>query len=998
MPIQRHFIDWNQPVLAAVADLLIDRYATADQLDLRNLVMVFTGSRAARRMLELLLEKASARWPAFMPPRMVTFQRFPEMLYPQRQKLADELTQLLVWKKALSAIPAVELTAALPAIPSDEAVPSWMSLCDSLRAQHNELAEEGMEFDEVAEALLRMGNRSEAERWQALRRIQSEYLMQMDGLGQWDREAARLVAVQKKECQTDSDIMLVGTVDMNRVVKQMLDQIASHVTAIVHAPAAESESFDEYGCLVPEAWTERRLDIPIAATRIADDPEGQALLAVDEIAAFEGTRRADEIAVGVADESLVPAVLQRFADAGISGRWPVGLQLKDTRPYRALAGITDHLSSARDGQPADFATLSDLVRHPDVHRWVDRFVCRAVSGKKAEPVDWLSELDRYLAVHLQSCPGVLLGKRDRQLIVGAIISAVEHLLALLCPDFADPNKPTNSGRRKTQHQQQQSLFDDQIAVVSQSLQSQLATKKPVDFWARGIIRLTSALYGDLELQPDSVRDRGILDCFDALTDASEFLKNVPASVMPKCTAAQAIQLLLRQIADSPIPPESDDQAIDLLGWLELPMDDSPVLILTGFNEGFLPESITSDVFLPNSFRTQLGLRDNHRRYARDAYALTALTHSREKIVYIAGRTDAKGNPLTPSRLWFAAAPDSLPARVQRFYDATPVTAADHDSQAAVEFDGTSATIDEAARLSGFTVPRPSVIPDVPTEIPVTAFREYLYCPYRYFLKRELKLRSIEDETLELEAQAFGSLMHDVLNEFGQSEYAHATHPEPIETFLLKTLRGLSNRRFGRNRSATIAVQLQMMQDRLSAFARWQAKTAAEGWRIHYTEEDLKFPDFKDSHRRGVVLAGRVDRVDHHQTTGQWRVLDYKTSERAEKPETTHLKKGEWIDLQLPLYRLLVQSLGIDGEVQLGYVHLPGDLSTVGASIAKWTDAELESAETTAREVAANIVDLKIDQVTPGQERRATEFARVCQDSVIDRNISWLDEWPGRTGS
>ena len=992
MPIQRHFINWDQPVLPAVADLLIDRYATDDQLDLRNLVMVFTGRRAARRMLELLLEKASDRWPAFMPPRMVTFQRFPEMLYPQRQKLADELTQLLVWKKALSAIPAAELTAALPAIPGDEAVPSWMSLCESLRSQHNELAEEGMEFDEVAAALSRLGNNSEAERWRALRRIQSEYLVQMDGLGQWDREAARLVAVQNEECRTDSDILLVGTVDMNRVVKQMLDQVADRVTAIVHAPADESEAFDEYGCLVPQAWTDRKLDIPVGATRIAESPEQQAMLAVTEIAALNGTRRADEIAIGIADESLVSAVLQRFADAGISGRWPVGLQLKDTRPYRALAGITDHLASGRDGQIPDFATLCDLVRHPDVYRWVDRFVCPAVSDKRTDPVDWLSELDKYLSMHLQACPGVLLGSRSRQQVVGAIISAVENLLQRLCPE-AVGQSVSSDGRGSTG--QQQSLFDDQTTIISQSLQSQLAAKKPVDFWARGIVQLTAALYGDHELLPDSVRDRGIAECFDAMLDASEYLKGVPSAVMPKCTAAQAIQLLLRQISESPVSSESDDQAIDLLSWLELPMDDSPTLILTGFNEGFLPESITSDVFLPNSFRTQLGLRDNDRRYARDAYALTTLSHSREKIVYIAGRTDAKGNPLAPSRLWFAAAADSLPERVQRFYDSASDT--DSENQGADECDAAVAHADESSRLSGFTVPRPVMVPDVPAEIPVTAFREYLYCPYRYFLKRELKLKSVEDETLELEAQAFGSLMHDVLNDFGQSDYVNATHPEPIESFLLKTLQGLSNKRFGRNRSATVSVQLQMMQDRLSAFARWQAMTAAEGWRIQYTEEDLKFADFKDANRRGVVLAGRIDRVDLHQTTGQWRVLDYKTSERAEKPETTHRKKDEWIDLQLPLYRLLVQSLGIEGNVQLGYVHLPGDLSAVGASIAKWSDAELESANTTAREVAANIIDLKIDRVEPGQERRATEFARVCQDSVIDRNIPWLADWPGRTG-
>ncbi|MCP4505540.1 MAG: hypothetical protein GY826_04000 [Fuerstiella sp.] len=994
MPIQRHFINWEQPVLPATAELIIERYATDDELDLRHVVMVFTGRRAARRMLELLLEKASSRWPAFMPPRMVTFQRFPEMLYPQRQKLADELTQLLVWKKALSAIPAGQLKAALPAIPGDEAVPSWMSLCESLRSQHNELAEEGMEFDEVAEALSRMGNTSEAERWRALRRIQSEYLVQMDGLGQWDREAARLVAVQNRECETESDIFMVGTVDMNRVVKQMLDQVADRVTAVVHAPADEGESFDEYGCLVPEAWTDRKLNIPLDATRIAEDPEEQAVLTVTEIAALDGTRRADEIAVGIADESLVPAVLQRFADAGISGRWPVGFQLKDTSPYRALVGTANHLSSARDGQAPDFATLSDLVRHPDVYRWVDPFVHRAVSGKQADTLDWLSELDKYLSTHLQSCPGVLLGPRNRQLIVGAVISAVENLLQLLCPESAGGNVSSCDRGSMTR---QQTLFDDQITIVPQALQSQLTAKKPVDIWARGIVRLTAALYSDHELQPDSARDRGISECFDAMTDALEFLKGIPAAVMPKCTAAQAVQLLLRQLAASPVPSDSDDQAIDLLRWLELPMDDSPVLILTGFNEGFVPESITSDVFLPNSFRTQLGLRDNDRRYARDAYALTTLTHSREKIVYISGRTDAKGNPLTPSRLWFAAAADSLPGRVQRFYDSASDYGAESEHLSVGGIDAPTAAADETAGLSGFMVPRPSIIPVAPEEIPVTAFREYLYCPYRYFLKRELKLKSVDDETLELEAPAFGSLMHDVLNDFGKSDYVDATHPEPIESFLLKTLQGLAHKRFGRNRSATVSVQLQMMQDRLSAFAGWQANTAAEGWRIQYTEEDLKFVDFKDSHGRSVVLAGRVDRVDQHQTTRQWRVLDYKTSERAEKPETTHRKKDEWIDLQLPLYRLLVQSLGIDGDVQLGYVHLPGDLSGIGAGIAKWSDVELESAEVTAREVAANIIDLRIDQIAPGQERRATEFARVCQDTVIDRNIPWRTNWAGRSG-
>ncbi|MEZ6129951.1 MAG: PD-(D/E)XK nuclease family protein [Planctomycetaceae bacterium] len=991
MPVQRHFIDWKQPLLPAVADYLIHRYATEAAFDLRHVVMVFTGRRASRRMLELLFERASPKWPAFVPPRMVTFQQFPEMLYRPQTRFAEDLTQLLIWKKAISSIPAKELEAALPSIPDNDAIPAWLALCESLRAQHNELAEEGIEFDAVQAALERAGNRQEAERWQALRRIQSEYLMQMDNLGLWDRQASRLIAVEKRECEVDFDIILVGTVDMNRVVQQMLDQVADAVTSIIHAPESEADAFDCYGCLLVDRWTDRRLNIDPEATRIANRPEDQATFVVQELAAFGASWRPDEITIGIADDTLVPVVLQKLSDAGISGRWPVGMQLKDSRPWRLLNGIVDHLGSSRHGQPPDFATMSDLVRHPDVTAWVDRQLqhCGVVN---AGTVDWLTELDNYVARHLQTGPGVLLGTKSRRELVGAIIAAVNSLLAPLCPFEVNTNSEHPSSHDSSR--QRQLTFDDQPEVPQHSLHHQLESRRPLNEWAAGVLRLLQAVYGNYELQPDLPRDKGIMACCEQLADAAQVLRHVPADVMLRCTASQALQFLLREIGDAAIPSATDDQAIDLLGWLELAMADAPVLLLTGFNEGCVPESVTSDVFLPNSLRTELKLRDNRRRYARDAYAVTALLHSRDKLVFISGRADAKGNPLTPSRLWFAAEPTSLPERVRRFYDAD----CDQTSPVAGSLPAMSVS-DSAAegsgRLSGFTVPCPTMVPKAPAEIPVTAFREYLQCPYRYFLKRELKLKVIDDETRELAAPAFGSLIHDVLNDFGDSDLVNATTPRAIEDFLLRTLQKQALQRFGRTRSATVAVQLQMVENRLQAFAAWQAQTASEGWRVEFTEESLKYADFRDVKGRSVVLAGRVDRIDRNRFTGQWRVLDYKTSERADRPEATHFKKDEWVDLQLPLYRLLVRSLEFDSEIQLGYVHLPGNLAQVGASIAKWTEADLLSAERTAQQVAADILDLKIDRVEPGQDNRSTEFARVCQDTVIDRNIPWLEHWTGR---
>ena len=1005
MPIARQFLDWEKPALTAAADYLIRRYAHGDQLDMSKVILVFPGRRAARRMLEVLVQRGGSKWPALIPPRMVTFTRFPEMLYPQKQQLADDLTQLLVWRKALYAIPSWEIKAALPNRPAEDSVPAWMALCESLRKQHNELAAEGLEFDEVYEKLIQSGDIDEAMRWKALRRIQSEYLMQMDQLELWDRQAARLVAVEMHECHTDCDIVLIGTVDMNRIIRKMLDQVSEQVTSLVHAPESEADSFDEYGCVKPDVWENRLLNIDSAKTRFTGTPIEQARAAMQELSSNNGVYRADDITIGVADDTMVPTLLQAMSDAGIVGHWPVGMQVAETRPFRLLQALAAHIASARDDMPADFATLSDLVRHPDVNQWITTYLAATLSDDEAYDRlgMWLSELDQYVADHLQVTPGEMLGKPPRRILVAEVCRAVEMLSRCLVADsYTAEYAGSAVGRLRPQKTQparktRQRTLDEMSDVMASSLTQQLEQRRPLSEWAEGAVRVLATIYGEKELHSESAVDRGIVECVTKLQDLNEQLQRIPTAVLPLCTASQSLELLLKQVAEEIIPPEPNDDAVELLGWLELTLDDSPVLILTGFNEGKVPESMNSDAFMPNSLRTRLDLTDNRRRYARDAYALTSILKSRRQVILITGRTDVKGNPLAPSRLWFAAAPASIPDRVRRFYDPNYVADGGPDASIAANTDE-HPEAEVLPRLSGFAVPCPTDVPPAPVEIPVTAFREYIQCPYRYFLRRELRLRNVEDDVRELNAPAFGSLMHDVLKSFGQSEVREALNVEAIETFLLQELHREALGKFGRSRSATVSVQLKMLESRLSAFARWQVESLRDGWRIAYTERDLMCDDFTDIFNRPVKLIGRVDRIDRRESTGEWRVLDYKTSESAEPPNRTHRKKDEWVDLQLPLYRLLVRSLAIKGDVHLGYIQLPGDLSKVGYEPATWTDTELLEAEQIARTVAADIIDLKIDRVTAMNDDRYSELARICQDSVIDRNIPWLASWPGRGAS
>jgi hypothetical protein len=390
--------------------------------------------------------------------------------------------------------------------------------------------------------------------------------------------------------------------------------------------------------------------------------------------------------------------------------------------------------------------------------------------------------------------------------------------------------------------------------------------------------------------------------------------------------------------------------------------------------------MAGDAFLPDSLRTRLGIRDNRFRYARDAAALHTILQSQRELTVIFGRVNESGDPLSPSRLWFACPADEIRRRIAWFY-------AEEETQDVSRQPAEPPEAIQPRSHSRFTIPAPISQP-APAAISVTAFREYIACPYRYHLSRELGLQFIDGNLREINALAFGNLMHGVLNHFGQSSLRDTHDPEAIQTLLVEQLRRLALEHYGRKRSATVNVQLRMLENRLVAFSEWQAATAREGWRILHTETRFDYADFSDSKDRKVKLHGRIDRIDRHQRSGDYRVIDYKSSEKANPPRTTHRRGDEWIDLQLPLYRLLARAAGLEGRIELGYVQLPGDLTKVGFDAADWEEPELLAAEKRAREIAAEILDRRIPGVPADTSEHPSELYRICQDTVIDRLIPW----------
>ncbi len=895
MAINRVFFNWDRPGLPAAVDYLVDRFGKPGRLDLDSVAVVVPGGRAGRRLLEILVQRARQQRRMLQPPAIATVGTLPERLYTAKRPFAEELVQQLAWVQALKRSDVGQLKRLMPATPAEDDLTAWLALGAMLGRLHRELAADGLSFEEVAHCGQRIDQFPELQRWQALAEIQKLYLDTLDGLGLWDRQTARLFAIRQVECRTDKQIVLVGLVDMNRAQRLMLDQVADRVTALVFAPEELADRFDDHGCVRPEAWQDVTIDLGTEQIEVVDDPADQAAAVVRAMASWAGRYAAEQITVGVPDDRIRLQIRQQLQQCGVLARYGPGIPVSASAPYRLLEVLADHLEDRR------FVSLAALVRHPDVQSWL---AAKNLHG------DWLSDLDRYHTDHLPyrlppyRSTGQPFGKAARDGTLTQLDEAIEGLL---------------SGLRGDQ--------------------------RPLEHWGEPLVEVLLDLFGQSRLDRNVKRDRTVLAACERIHAVLREHSAICKELTPKVSGADAIRLLLDRVAVEMIAPLPARDAVELLGWLELPLDDAPALIVTGFNEGTVPQSVNADLFLPNQLRRELGIEDNGRRYARDAYALSVLAASREQFKVIAGRRTAQSDPLSPSRLLFACDDETVARRAKAFFSR------DEPAPRAV----LSGTLQPGRSRSEFEPPRPQPLEEPVDAMRVTEFKDYLACPYRYYLKHRLKLRGLADSGEELDPAAFGSLAHEVLKEFGQGPVRESTDAEQIERFLSQWLDRLVLRQYGKGPRSAVRVQVEQLRRRLAAFAGWQADWAGQGWRIENVEtgpEDGLATIKVDG--RPMVLRGRIDRIDFNQAAGKRIILDYKSSDTAKTPEKTHRSSGEWIDLQLPLYRHLARGMGLEGPVEVGYLVLPKNAAGVKHLPAEWTDDDLLQADGVAEDVVRKV--------------------------------------------
>jgi ATP-dependent helicase/nuclease subunit B len=887
-PPTLHFLGWSRPAAETVGDFLLAGVPPQQPLDLEGTLLVVPTRQAGRHLLDALVQRCGATGSAVLSQRLLT----PTQLGADALRgpaIASGAEVLAAWSDVLAAASEPVLGAAFGAAARLRDPVAAIPVAERLQQVRRELAEGARTCADVAAHAA--ATDAEPERWQALAQLEAAFVERLARHGLIDACRAQVAWAAAPSLAPEVRRLVVAFVpDPSLLFLRALERLDRRVRidVLVQAPPEAATQFDAWGRPLADHWNACRIDLPDEEQNLilAADPADQAARALEIVSAAargeaepRGVTVADT-AVGVPDRAVVPFLLEQFAARGIRAFDP------QERPLRehALARLVERLLELRRAVP--YRTVADLLRHPDV----------LLALQDTEPplpaAELLAQLDAFQNRHLP------LGLPD-----------------LLRPFAGNPRGTTDRHADFT-------LLGQALQRIAR-WREQLATGR----LPTALRTLLAEIYASRTLDPDTPADRlfaAAAEAIDRVLRELEESRGTPPA--PDVEAA----ILLARLRAQGCAPERNDEAIDLEGWLELPWNRAPLLLVTGLNEGCVPDGRLADDFLPDTLRRALALRDDRLRAARDAFLLHVLLAARAdgrgRLCLLCGKTSAEGDPLRPSRLLFRCADEQLPQRARRLFGALPPARA-----------GAPATV--GFRLRPFALPPAAPRGATPT-ISVTACKDYLRCPFRFYLRHRLDMEPLADDALAPDELAFGNLVHGVLEAFGRDgRLAQSTDAGTLAASLETQARAAFAAAYGPQPSLAVQVALDSAIQRLARFAALQAGLARE-WEIVATETRFELS------RGGFTLIARIDRIDRHRADGRLRVMDYKTFDKVRSPADTHLgpcradapafaqvelpsqrgraRRKAWLDLQLPLYREVLRADGRFGgvPVELGYLVLP----------------------------------------------------------------------------
>ncbi|OGV61766.1 MAG: hypothetical protein A2283_23865 [Lentisphaerae bacterium RIFOXYA12_FULL_48_11] len=917
MPLKLHFLGWDGPVVDKVTDYLIGNRQGPEPIDFHDTLIIVPTLQSGRRLREVMALRCTERKSVMLSAMIVTPNHFistgisgPDTANPSASKI--------IWSKVLASADLAIYQHLFPgkSIRSETDRFMWSlntgQIIDTLR---QELADGGYTITDVLEK--HSEELEELERWHDLSKLEKLYLDELASLNLKDVCMTKIRLADSPEIDAAIRRIVVACVpDPSLLAIRSLEKIAKQVTVdiLVHAPEKEINNFDSWGRPIPEKWVKMNVEIPgwTENVYVEADPSAQSIRVRTTIenATVFGPL---DITIGVPDTSVIPFLKKDLLSLNMPAFDPSNIPF-DTHTLGRLIAYMFNLQ-----QLPIYESTANLLRHP-------AFLSYLKEKHELSSRELLSQMDRFQNFYLP------------------------HSFERMLDPFEKNPKGTHDPHDDF------TILGKALLVVKDFLE--MFQKEKFEQAWRFFLK---EIYATHEIDKSKVHDRDFENAAAIVEETLRELRYTPESIV-SLTGKQIAAVFMRRLNEQNFHRERTDEIVDLQGWLELPWSDAPFMLITGMNENLVPGGSLSDAFLPDSLRVKLNLRHDLARFGRDIYLMCSMIEARKKkgrICFISGKTGMTGDPLKPSRLMFRCKDEELPGRTELFFTERHDEKPRPGSEVLFKLNPSAA--------------RDREMPDK-RRINVTTFKDYLECPFRFYLKRVLKMEESSDEKTGMDAMDFGNIIHFVLERMGKEDKLWACpSPDELSTSLEQLARQYATTRYGSPLPLAVHVSLESAIQRLSAFACRQVTLTREGWRIITVEHRISaFP-----YHRGFQITGKIDRIDKNENTGKIRIIDYKTSDSADEPASAHTgtrkpdapeynsvsitgkrntSQKKWNNLQLPLYHLLYTGKEeFDPNIELAYFNLPKAISDTGLSI--WNNFDTETMSSAIRCIKGVIEDI-----------------------------------------
>ncbi len=334
---------------------------------------------------------------------------------------------------------------------------------------------------------------------------------------------------------------------------------------------------------------------------------------------------------------------------------------------------------------------------------------------------------------------------------------------------------------------------------------------------------------------------------------------------------------------------SDHLRLSIRGPLEARLQSADRLILAGLNEGIWPNRPAPDAFLPQRFRTDLGLADPEDRLGLAAHDFAQLACAPHTTLIVAARRDDA--PAVASRwVW----------RLQ-----TLAKGALGSTRAAEAFAPPEAqdprpwikdlNTPEETKPASFATPRPCPPLEArPQRLSVTRIDTLQRDPYSIYAEQVLRLSALDPLDGEVDARKRGTAIHEALEKF--EDAGTPKTPEHLLSLLEAELlaAGTPTHEIAANRAPR--------RNTIEAYLEWRAQRLPD-----VAEHRLEKKGTREFEIAGApfTLSAQADRIELRHD-GTLAILDFKTGSPA-----TDKQIAAGLDQQMPLQAVIGRAGGFE---------------------------------------------------------------------------------------